>query len=149
MAMSSRKWLLWSGGLLFFLALQLIPVDRSNPPVEAEPNWDSPQTKTLARAACYDCHSNETEWPWYSYVAPFSWWTSQHVQDGRFVFNMSEEGFGRFAGDAAEVVESGTMPIWPYDWMHPEARLTDAQRAQLVEGLRKTFEDHPDVLKHH
>ena len=59
------------------VVMQLVPYgrDHSNPPVTAEPNWDSPETRALFKRACFDCHSNETVWPWYAYVAPFSWWT--------------------------------------------------------------------------
>jgi Haem-binding domain len=75
-------------GLLFligaFLLIQLIPYghDHANPPVGAEPAWDSPATRELATAACFDCHSNETEWPWYTSVAPFSWLTQRDVEEG-------------------------------------------------------------------
>jgi hypothetical protein len=56
-----------------FIILQLVPVARTNPAVVREPQWDSPQTRELAQRACYDCHSNETVWPWYAYIAPVSW----------------------------------------------------------------------------
>ena len=56
--------------VVFFAAIQLVPVKRDNPPVVSEPNWDSPETRALAKRACFDCHSNETTWPWYTYVAP-------------------------------------------------------------------------------
>jgi hypothetical protein len=61
-------------GVVVFVAIQLVPYgrDHTNPPVTAEPRWDSPQTRTLAVSACFDCHSNETAWPWYTNVAPFS-----------------------------------------------------------------------------
>ena len=61
--------------LILFGAIQLVPYghNRSNPPVTGEPAWDSPQTRAYAKQACFDCHSNETIWPWYSYVAPASW----------------------------------------------------------------------------
>ncbi|MEZ4770229.1 MAG: heme-binding domain-containing protein [Caldilineales bacterium] len=68
-----------------FLLIQLVPYgrDHTNPPVVQEPVWDSPQTEALARAACYDCHSNEVVWPWYSNIAPISWLVQRDVDEGR------------------------------------------------------------------
>lgn len=86
-----RLSLLIVGGIIvvLFIALQLIPVNRTNPPVTAQINWDSPQTKVLFDRACKDCHSNETTWPWYSYIAPVSWLTYYDVQRGRSELNLS------------------------------------------------------------
>ena len=72
--------------------VQLVPYGRThtNPRSVAEPPWDSPQTRVLAQRACFDCHSNETKWPWYSDVAPFSWVMKRHVEVGRSVMNFSE-----------------------------------------------------------
>ena len=75
--------------IVAFAAIQLIPVNRTNPPVATPIKWDSPQTEALARRACMDCHSNETTWTWYSYVAPASWLVYYDVQQGRSRFNMS------------------------------------------------------------
>src|SRR5581483_2821093 len=84
-------WLLAAGAALFLLA-QAVPYDRShtNPPVTAEPRWDSPQTRELAARACFDCHSNLTTWPWYSNVAPISWLVQRDVDGGRSALNFSE-----------------------------------------------------------
>jgi hypothetical protein len=70
------KWI-GLGAVVVFVLLQAVPYgwSHSNPPVTANAPWPSPQAESLARAACYDCHSNETEWPFYSYVAPMSWWS--------------------------------------------------------------------------
>jgi hypothetical protein len=126
-----------------FVAIQLVPVDRSNPPVLSEPNWDSPQTRQLAERACFDCHSNETTWPWYSYVAPVSWMVARDVQEGRQHVNFSDwehvRGEGRSAGEMAEVIHGGWMPPANYLSTHPEARLTDAEKDALVQGLRATL----------
>ena len=66
----------------FFLVAQLIPFGRShtNPVVVKEPTWDSPTTRDLAKRACFDCHSNETVWPWYTNIAPVSWLTQRDVK---------------------------------------------------------------------
>jgi mono/diheme cytochrome c family protein len=82
-------------GLVLVLALvanQFVPYGRDhvNPPVGAEPAWDAPETRALAKQACFDCHSNETEWPAYSHVAPVSWLIQQDISQGRAVLNFSE-----------------------------------------------------------
>jgi mono/diheme cytochrome c family protein len=126
-----------------FLLLQVMPVGRmpSNPPVTGEPAWDSPQTRALAVRACFDCHSNETDEPWYSNVAPISWAVSDHVRSGRAKLNFSEFDKPQADGDkSAEITEEGEMPPDYYTrfGLHSTAELTDAEVAQLVAGLRAT-----------
>lgn len=121
---------------------QLVPYGRShaNPPVLAEPAWDASVTRDLAVRACFDCHSNETSWPWYSNVAPASWVTQNHVDEGRERLNYSEFGTRHFeAGDSAESVSEGDMPLRDYTLIHSAARLTDAEKQQLIDGLTATF----------
>jgi mono/diheme cytochrome c family protein len=129
------------GGLLL---IQLVPYGRnhSNPPVVSEPNWDSPQTKELAQRACFDCHSNETTWPWYSNVAPISWLVQHDAEEGRQFLNFStwaDGGHGREPGEAIEAVNEGEMPPATYLITHPEARLTAAEKQALTQGLRTTI----------
>ena len=81
--------------IVVFLLIQLIPVKRTNPPVLSEPNWDSPETRALAKVACFDCHSNETVWPWFTKIAPASWLVYRDVTSGRRRLNFSEWGGGR------------------------------------------------------
>lgn len=119
--------------------IQLIPVDRSNPPVKNEPVWDSPQTKMLVKNACYDCHSNESEYPWYSYVAPVSWLVSNHILEGREHLNFSEWTNDVDADEMIEEIKSGEMPLWDYKLMHSHADLTTAQTDSLISGLNRTF----------
>lgn len=80
--------------LVGILIVASVPVwfFQTNPPVLNEPAWDSPQTRELAKRACFDCHSNETVWTWYSRVAPFSYPITHHVVDGRKELNFSEWG---------------------------------------------------------
>ena len=75
---------------VIFILIQFIPVDRTNPPVTREVAWDSAETARIARRACYDCHSNETVWPWYSNIAPASLLVASDVRDGRSYLNFSE-----------------------------------------------------------
>ena len=130
------------GIVVALLLIQLIPYghDRENPAVVREPAWDSPRTRALFFETCRDCHSNETEWPWYTGIAPVSWLVQHDVDEGREHFNVSEWGRERNEGDeAAEVLEEGEMPPWFYLPAHPEARLTEAEKAELIGGLERTF----------
>lgn len=130
------------GLLVLFVVIQLVPYGRAhdNPPGRMEPTWDSPQTRELAVRACFDCHSNETRWPWYSWVAPVSWLVAHDVEDGREHLNFSE--FNREqedADEAAEEVEDGEMPLWFYKPLHSEARLNEEEQAALIRGLEATL----------
>lgn len=141
--MEARR-LLWRG-VLALLALgaliQLVPYGsaRANPPVLAEPAWGSPATRELARRACFDCHSNEVRWPWYARVAPVSWLIQHDVDEGRAALNFSEwQRPQEEAGESAEALAEGEMPPSIYLLMHPEARLTQAERSALLAGLAAT-----------
>lgn len=139
-----RRWLLRGFAIVIagFLAIQLVPYGRehTNPPVTGEPAWDSPATRALAVRACFDCHSNETSWPWYSNIAPVSWLLQHHVNEGRQSLDFSTWGSGRQeARRAARLVIEGEMPPLDYLILHPDARLTDVERQELVDGLEKTF----------
>ena len=140
-----RSGRLWVSGIAAFLlaavVIQLVPYgrDHSNPPVLAEPQWDSPRTAELVRRACYDCHSNEVSWPWYSNVAPISWLVLDHVEEGRDELNFSEWGRRQEVDEIVESVVENSMPPSSYTWLHSEARFSDAERDELIAGLRATF----------
>ena len=129
--------------LLSAVAIQFIPYgkDHTNPPVMSEVQWDSPRTQELFNRACADCHSNETKYPWYSKIAPVSWLIAHDIEEGREKMNVSMIGVQpkNKLKDAADEVKEGEMPIPPYLIAHPEARLSDAEKKELVEGLEKTF----------
>ncbi len=131
--------------LVFGGLIQLVPVSHDNPPVQTTIKWDSAQTQDLATRACMDCHSNETRWPWYTSIAPMSWVTAQHVTQGRQQYNFSElntlEGFRkqRLGEELAQQIRSGAMPPADYPLLHPDARLTDAEKQQLIDGLEKSL----------
>ena len=126
-----------------FMVIQLIPYGRShtNPNVISEVKWDAPQTKELFDRACMDCHSNQTQWPWYSNIAPLSWVIQHHVDDGRKHFNISVWGTQKKneGDEAAEELQEGEMPLAGYVFLHPKARLTKEEKQQLLLGLQKTF----------
>ena len=130
-----------------FLLIQLVPYGRNhtNPPVQSEPNWDSPETRALAVTACYDCHSNETNWDrWYESVAPASWLVQHDVEDGRQRVNFSEWNEGgkpRETDELWEVLQRSSMPPIQYLILHSEAKLTSAQVDQLIAGLKATTQN--------
>ncbi len=98
--------------------------------------WPSEGARDLAVAACYDCHSNETDWPVYSYVAPMSWLVRRDVESGRDELNFStwDDDDGD-ADDAAETIEEGSMPPSQYTLLHPDARLSDEEEEELIAAL--------------
>jgi mono/diheme cytochrome c family protein len=129
-----------------FALMQLVPYGRAheNPPVTREPQWDSPATRDFAARACFDCHSNETRYPWYTFVAPSSWLAQHDVDDGRRHLNFSEwDRPQRHADDLVEVVETREMPMILYLPFHAEARFDDAERARFAAGLRATLAADP------
>lgn len=126
------------------VGIQFFAVSRTNPPVQTTIAWDSAETKDLFYRACADCHSNETTWPWYTALAPASWLTAADVNSARARFNVSEPNsqgsFGGFGNvnDIRQRIVSGTMPPSDYLLLHPEARLTDAEKQQLIQGLQNS-----------
>jgi len=125
-----------------FAVLQLIPYGRAhtNPPVVAEPEWDSPRTRELAVRACFDCHSNETKWPWYAHVAPLSWAMQRDVVAGRDVLNFSEWTRPQdLASQAGSSVIRRDMPPRTYLALHDHAKLTHDEKVELARGLHATI----------
>lgn len=129
------------GAVVLTLGIQLIPYghNHENPPVVAEPAWDSQQTRDLAERACFDCHSNETQWGWYSNVAPMSWLIQRDVQEGREKLNWSEWTNPSRENESVETLREGSMPPRVYTLIHSEARLTDQEVQTLIAGMEATF----------
>jgi mono/diheme cytochrome c family protein len=144
------KWLIRGivAGTALFLLAQLVPYGRNhtNPPVTQSVKWNSPRTEQLAAGACSDCHSNLTDWKWYSNIAPFSWLIYKDVVDGRANLNFSEWNKPQAdAGDIVETVQNGSMPPLQYKPLHAGGRLSNAQRDELVHGLRATLTQDPPI----
>ncbi len=119
---------------LLIVGIQFIPAKRTNPAVIYD--FDGPaEVKAILKRSCYDCHSYETDWPWYSHVAPMSWMVAHHVNDGRKHLNFSDwEMLGKMSWMRTEIykeVAEGEMPLKSYLWLHPGARLTPEERAIL------------------
>ena len=138
-------------GLLALLAIlvviQFFGINKTNPPVNKSEDFIalmSPpaEVANTLKAACYDCHSHETKYPWYTSVAPLSWWIGNHIEHGREHLNFSTwnaydaEEKEHKAHECYEEVEKGKMPLKPYVNMHPEARLTDKQKEALISWFK-------------
>lgn len=134
--------------VLAIVVIQFIPIDRSVP--EADPNNDflaaveTPLSiQNLMKDACYDCHSYQSKYPWYAYVAPVSLWVQGHIKDARKHLNFSEwanydaERRDHKLEELVEEVGEGHMPLNSYLKAHPEARLTDAQREELTDWFER------------
>lgn len=121
---------------LVFLLIQLVPVPQRNPPIESEVPA-SAEVRTVLRRACYDCHSNETVWPWYSRVAPMSWLIAFDVYQGREELNfstwhrLSVQQQDKALAESWEKVAEGEMPPWYYRLLHREAALSPAEQTVL------------------
>jgi hypothetical protein len=130
------------GASVVFVLIQAVPYgrDHTNPAVNGEPSWNAPRTRELFYRACKDCHSHETVWPWYSWVAPASWLVQSDVDEARHKFDVSYWARPKQAGrEAATMVSEGEMPPLTFRLAHPEARLSAAERAELIAGLTATF----------
>jgi hypothetical protein len=144
------KWIL-GGAVLAFAALQLTNPPRTNPPVAPgrdllATNAPPSEIAALLRNACYDCHSDESKWPWYSRIAPMSWAVAGHVKDGRERLNFSDwphddpQRARKKWNRISEEVGYGDMPLPSYTWIHAEARLTAGQREQIVNWAEQEAE---------
>jgi hypothetical protein len=133
MTKRGRRWL---GVLLVLLLIQLVPIDRTNPPVETE-IVPPAEVHAILQRSCYDCHSNTTVWPWYSRVAPASWLVAHDVHSGRDHLNFSTWNrldARKRADEMDEIdehVSRGEMPLSTYVWLHPTAKLSDSDKAIL------------------
>lgn len=132
-----KNWLRRIGIVLALVAIQWVPVDRTNPP-ESGQLPELAEVRAVVQRACYDCHSNETKWPWYSRIAPMSWWIAHDVKEGRKQLNFSlwdqynERRKTRKFKEIAKEVKKSTMPQWYYVLMHPEAELSATERELII-----------------
>ncbi|MCB0571436.1 MAG: heme-binding domain-containing protein [Phaeodactylibacter sp.] len=142
MSKITKRFLL--GLLAVLVIIQFFRIDKTNPPVDASQEFIAlvappADVSKILKDACYDCHSHETAFPWYTNVAPVSWWIANHIEEGRRHLNFSVWGTyapkkqAHKAEECAEEVKKGEMPLSTYTPMHPEARLTDEQRTRLAE----------------
>ena len=127
------------GIIVLAVLIQLIPYghDRTNPPVRSEPAWPDSQSRALAQRACFDCHSNQTIWPWYSNLAPVFWLVYGDVMEGRRRLNFSDwnRSEGQYADELKEVHYERNMPPANYLLLHPGARLSETEWKRLYSAL--------------
>jgi hypothetical protein len=122
--------------VVVLLLIQFVPVDRSNPP-EQEIVPAPPNVQAIFERSCYDCHSNRTVWPWYSRLAPISWLVANDVHEGRRHLNftawntMSARDRSHAFHDTWDQVSHGDMPLWYYLPLHPQAKLSDDDKAAI------------------
>lgn len=150
---------LWIILAAILLGIQLIRPDFQNPAADPAQDFKAiakppAEIAAILDAACYDCHSNQTRYPWYSQIAPVSWWLANHVREGREHVNFSS--YGAYGADdqaeileeSAEVVSTGEMPLKSYTWTHAAARLSDAQRKQLADWFNALPQNAPATSDH-
>lgn len=133
---------------VLFVIIQFFRIDKTNPPVNEGMDFltikNTPENvASKIRASCYDCHSNETKYPWYSNVQPVAWFLKSHIDEGRTKLNFST--FATYEpkrqahklAEAVEMVETGEMPMESYLLAHPEAKLTQEERQMIIDYFRK------------
>lgn len=141
------RWILAGLGLVV-IGMQFFQPERSNPPFDPQSGFEAiakpdPELTAVLRRACYDCHSNETRWPWYSRMAPVSWFIANDVKEGRAHLNFSEwSRYGQQAArrrmeEACEEVRTGKMPLRSYLLMHAEARLGPKDIELICQAARE------------
>ena len=140
----TRKWIgrILAVGIVGLLLIQLIPFGHYhlNPPTLSEPKWSNPQARALAKEHCFQCHSNETHWTWYSNIAPASWLISFDVVEGRQRFNFSD--WKARPGELDEMIpaiQEGEMPPVQYWIFHPSARMNTQQKQELISALESSI----------
>ena len=148
--------------VFLFLAIQSIRIDKTTEPVNPATDFialtvANTEIAGMLKTACYDCHSNQPTYPWYTNIAPVSWWIKHHIDEGSHHLNFSiwgtykEKRKNHKLDECVEMVEEGEMPMSSYTIMHGDAKLTDAQKQQLVEFFKaqKTVMSEPEVEEHH
>ena len=151
-----KKTLKWIGIILVVLlvTIQAVRPARTNPTVDESQTISvnatvSPEVAAILERACIDCHSSKTTWPWYSEVAPVSWFLADHVNDARKELSLSDWGTydskkkARKLKEICEEVEQGGMPLTSYLLLHPAARLSDSDKQTLCEWTRQETERLP------
>jgi hypothetical protein len=134
--------------IALFLIIQLIPVDRENPYIESNAEIKtSPEVKNILKKSCYDCHSNQTNWPFYSYIAPISWLVSSDVSDGRKHLNFTEwnnlspEKIVKIKSEIEEEISEDEMPLPSYTFIHSDAKLSAEQKNILKNWINVNKND--------
>ena len=135
------------GILVLLVLIQVFRIDKITQPVDATKDFialtsANAEVANTLKVACYDCHSNQPAFPWYTNIAPVSWWIKHHIDEGQHELNFSNWGTysekkkNHKLEECIEMLEEEEMPLDSYTWMHKEAKLTHAQKLQLVEFFK-------------
>ena len=138
-----KKKYIWPAIGIIFILIQFIRIDKTNPPIDPKLDFlttvnPPAEISTKIKAACYDCHSHHTSYPWYTNVAPLSWWIKGHINGGRKHLNFSkwteyeEKKQDHKLEECVEMLEKKWMPLGTYTWLHSEAKLTDIERNDMI-----------------
>lgn len=138
--------------LVAFVIIQFFRIDKTNPPVNKGTDFlvikNTPENVAkVIKTSCYDCHSNETLYPWYTNIQPVAWFLKNHIEDGRKELNFSNfatytpEKQAHKLSDAANEVQKGGMPLSSYTIIHTDANLNAEQKVLLVNYLKKIEND--------
>jgi len=133
--------------IVLFIVIQVFRINNTITPVNEQTDFmavtqTNPEVATILKNACYDCHSNQPTYPWYTNVAPVSWWIKNHINEGSKHLNFSiwqtytVKRKDHKLEECVEMIEEGEMPMNSYTWMHPEAKLTDAQKQLLIDWFK-------------
>ena len=133
--------------LVAFILIQFFPIDKNNPAPTPQMDFlnikKTPEsTATLIRNGCYDCHSNETKYPWYTNVQPIAWFLKSHIDEGRKHLNFSTfatlepKKQAHKLDEAVEMLEKGEMPLQSYVLGHPEAKFSEAQTQEMIKYFK-------------
>lgn len=133
--------------IVLFIVIQVFQINKTINPVNEQTDFmavtqTNPEVATILKNACYDCHSNQPTYPWYTSVAPVSWWIKNHINEGSKHLNFSiwqtytVKRKDHKLEECVEMIEEGEMPMNSYTWMHPEAKLTDAQKQLLIDWFK-------------
>lgn len=136
-------WGLLALAVVGFIAIQFFPIQmifssmarETDLPPSQPIDWSSAEVEQLVRNSCYDCHSNEVNYPWYAHVAPVSWVINYDVNNGRAVLNFSEDDFSELYADDLLWHLENNMPTAPYLILHPDARLSPEEQQVVYEGI--------------
>jgi len=137
--------------VVIVVGIQFVRPARTNPAVDESQTifartQMTPEVAAILDRSCRDCHSNKTVWPWYTNVAPVSWWLSDHVNEGRRNVNFSEWGKlppdrqDRKLRQICDEVQDGVMPLSSYTPMHPQAKLSEPDKKTLCDWTEKERE---------
>ncbi|WP_130735620.1 heme-binding domain-containing protein [Flavobacterium sp. J27] len=129
--------------LVAFIVIQFFQIDKNNPPVDQNQDFitmykPTDEIASKIKASCYDCHSNESKYPWYSNIQPVGWFLKNHIEDGKRHLNFSE--FETYSPkkqahkleESYELIEKGEMPLSSYTLIHKDAVLTEAEQTTLI-----------------